>query len=369
MEGHLVRRMPYRFQLEHLEDRLTPSAPGLFASAFSYHSESLHVDWSARVNVTIVNFSTTFQTPGMIQFNLDVSLPVFSFVEFGSQPSVFAPSTSLFGSPTGLLGSSSGLLGTQMTGAFGTATQADSGLAQTASITAATPSTVSASQGASPARQPSVVNTPARTPVVVVPPAQVVQTTANPTSSTVQTSAQTANAVAAFSVVPVRAASATASGAADTTASELLRVLPLETPLGAPAVNPLAVTNPILSTPPKLTPLPQSGGGDSAQTDELPKPVPVERGVPEQQEAQELLDLFEAGLSSAFVPDNSDEAAGALALVGGFEAPSARSEVQLLLFGLVAASTIGVAHRRNRIEESERALQEAACWLPRPFLK
>jgi len=200
-------------------------------------------------------------------------------------------------------------------------------------------------------------------PVVVNP----VQNTPNPAANTVQTS-QVNTAVNFVAGSQLRAISTTASGAADSNVPEALRIFPLQSDQGAPAVNPRAITNPLPTPLPKMTPLPPSGGGDTTQPEDKLMP-PAERAPGEQQESLELQQLAGAALSAAFVPDNANDAAAALALVGDYEAPSARSEVQLLLLGVVAASGIGVAHRRNRTEESERELLEAANWLPRPKLK
>jgi len=355
MEGHLVRRVPYRFALEHLEDRVTPSAPGVLGSTVGYHTETLQIDLPARVDVAVLSFNNTiFQMAEVVQIDFRINLPVFSGFGFQSQPAAF--------------GQSNGLLPGSTNGAFDNDFQASSFMAQSAMSSSAV-ATGTTSQASSAARQPPSTGTTSRPPVVLTPPVVPVQTNTNPTTSAVQNS-QTPNAVLSFATGnALRALSPTAPGAGDSAAAEALRLFPLQSDLGASAVNPLSIINPIQSTPPKMTPLPPSGGGNSAQSDEQAKPPVLEKGMPEQQEAQELLDLFEAGLSAAFVPDNSDDAANALALVGEHDAPSAQSEAKLLMFGLVAASTIGVAHRRNRTKESEQEVLEAASWLPRPLLK
>jgi len=348
-----VRRSPCRFNLEHLEDRLTPSGQGLLGAAAPIQTGTLFVDWSSRVNVTVLNFSNSFPLSEVVQIDFRIELPVFSVFEYQGQSSAFGPSSTAFGSQT--------------TGAFGTSSPGDFSLGM-ASINSTAASPGASSQAASAARQPSV-NPPSRTPIVMMPPAAPVQNSTNPAAATVQTG-QAANANINFvAVSQLRAATPTASGASDAAASEALRVFPLQIDLGAPSVNPRAVTNPIATPLPKLTPLPPSGGGDTAQPDDKVMPPAVERAPGEQQESQELQELAGAGLSAAFVPDNVNDAAAALALVGDFDAPSASSEVQLLLLGVIAASAIGVAHRRNRTEQSERELLEAANWLARPVLK
>jgi hypothetical protein len=355
MEGLLVRRSPVRFQLEHLEDRLTPSGQGLLGGAAPIHSDTLVVDWSSRVNVTILNFTPTYQTLDVVQVDFRVDMSVFSLLEFQVQPSAFSPSTGAFGSDTG---------------AFGTGFQNDSSLTQNVSMASfAANSTASSSQAASLNHQPSSSGTPSQShpPTQVtfgIAPTQV----ANPVTTTVQTS-QANNAVISFVAgSQLRALSTTASGAADSGASESLRLFPLQgTDLGAPAVNPQSILNPIPTPSPKLTPLPPSGGGNIDKPEEQAKPPAVVPPPVEQQELQELEELGGAGLAAAFVPDNTDDAAASLALVGVSDSPSAASELQVLLFGIVAASVIGVAHSRNRTKESEREMLEAANWLPRPL--
>jgi hypothetical protein len=216
-------------------------------------------------------------------------------------------------------------------------------------------------------QQPSTpTTTPSRTPVVFTPSVLPVQTTMNPTTP-VQNN-QAANVALSLGATPLRVLSTTPSGAADSATADALRLLPLETGFSSPVGNPLAITNPIPTPSPKLTPFPPSGGAGESQPEEQVKP-PAERETNTQEQAQDLLDLAGAGLSAAFVPDSTDEASEALALVGVFDSPSAFSELQLVLLGVIAASSIGVAHRRNRTKESERELLEAASWLPRPLLK
>jgi hypothetical protein len=348
-----MRRMSCRFRLEQLEDRLTPSAPGLFGGAAEHYTQFLYGgDWSAKVNVAVINITENFQISGIIQIDFAISIPAFSAMEFQ------APSVGL--------GSPAGLLGAQNTDSFGDAALAEPTLAQAAPLTTA----AAASQGSltHSSSNTNNTNTPSHTQQILLPPqAPITQNIANPTNTTVQTG-QVSNAALTFAAVPLRTSSATPSGAADSGSVESLRIFPLDSGLVPLAVNPLAVTNPINTAPAKLTPLPASGGGNIPQADDQQaKPPVVQPGKGEQQESQELLDLFDAGLSAAFVPGNSDDAASALALVGKFEAPGAYSEVQMLLFGLIAASTVGVAYRRNRAEESEREVREAACWLRQPL--
>jgi hypothetical protein len=351
MEGFLVRRrLPCRFQLEHLEDRLTPSGQGLLGATAHFQSETLYVDWSSKVNITVLNFNPSFQTSQVFQIDFRVELPVFSVVAFQLQPSAFGPSTSTFGSPT--------------TGAFGTGFDNDAVLSPLASMTA---STGASSQASSLARQSSTTPStpsPTRTPIVVAPPSNTIQNTPNPAVTTIQTSQVANNAVNFVAGSQLRIQAATPSGASASATPEALPVVTLPIDQGAPAVNPRAVTNPIATPTPKLTPLPQSGGGNTDKPEEQAKPPAVVPPPVEQQENQMLEELAGAGLAAAFVPDNPDDAASALALVGVSDAPSAYSELQLLLLGVIAASTIGVAHRRNKIKESERELLEAANWVP-----
>jgi hypothetical protein len=357
MEGILVRRSTCRFNLEHLEDRLTPSSQGALGLAAPIHTETLFVDWSSRVNATVLNYSFTFKTSEITQISFRVDMPVFSIFEFQASPSVLAPSSSSFGG--------------QATGAFGNGSSSDSPLVEAASIASTSSSTGSSSQASSLAKVSTNPTTPpvVHQPVVVQPIVGPVQNNPNPVATTVQTS-QVSNAAVSFVAgSQLRAIATASSGASDSAASELLKVFPVQTELGAPAVNPRAVTNPIPTPLPKLTPLPQSGGGDTVQPEEKVMPPAADRAPGEQQQSQDLQELGGAALSAAFVPDNPTDAASALALVGDFDAPSALSQVQLLLVGVLAASAIGVAHRRNKTEEAERELLEGRAWLPRPLVK
>ncbi len=350
-----MRRTSCRFRLEQLEDRLTPSAPGLFDGAAGHYTTFLYGgDWSSRVNVAVISFSNNSQISGIIQIDFAINLPAFSAADFQ------APSVGF--------GSTAGLFSTEATGSFGNAMQAEPALAQAAPLTTAAASSQGSSLTHSSSSNTTNTGTSHTQPQVFLPPqAPITQNIANPTNTTVQTG-QVTNAAITFAAVPLRSSSTTPSGAADAGSIDSLRIFPLDSGLGAQAVNPLAITNPINTAPAKLTPLPASGGGNTPQTDDQQvKPPVVQPGKGEQQESQELLDLFDAGLSAAFVPGSSDDAANALALVGGYEAPGAYSEVQMLLFGLIAASTVGVAYRRNRAEESEREVLEAACWLRQPL--
>jgi hypothetical protein len=189
---------------------------------------------------------------------------------------------------------------------------------------------------------------------------------------------QGTNVGLSFADTPLRVLSATVSGAADSATSEALRIFPLDTGFAAAAVNPLSITNPLPTAPPKLTPFPSSGGGDTqpapssgGDTQPIPpsggvtQPVPpsgggvtllvprsggeltrpdetvtpAEREPGEQQEDQDLLDLTVAGLAVAFVPDSDDDVAEAPALVGVFDQPTTLSELELLLLGMVAAGS------------------------------
>ncbi len=194
--------------------------------------------------------------------------------------------------------------------------------------------------------------------------------------------------------------SPTVFGAADSATSDALRIFPLAPGITALAVNPLSITNPLSTTPPTLTPFPPSGGGDTRPVppsgdtvtqpvppsgDTVTQPVPPSGGVThlvppsgdgvtqsdepvkpaerepgEQQEDQDLVDLAMAGLVVALVPDNDDDIAEALALVRVLDQPTALSELELLMMGMVAASTVRVAYRRNQTEEAERDLPESA---------
>jgi len=301
MEGLLVRRSPCRFRLELLEDRLTPSAPGLLGAAAPLHAETLFIDWSSRANVTVLTFNVNYQFSQFAQVDLRIEMPVFSVFEFQGLGNSFGQS-------------SGGLFNGQSTGGpLGNSLQGDSPLAQATSIAPASSSGTSSSQGSSLTHQPA--STPSRTQFVLPQMTAPVQNNTNP-AATVQVN-QVSNPALSFAATPLRLPTTTASGAADSLASESVRIFLPDTGLGSPAINPLAITNPIPTPSPKLTPLPQSGGaGETPPAEEQAKP-PVERDMGEQQ-AQDLFDLFEAGLSAAFVPDSSDEATDALALVGDY---------------------------------------------------
>jgi hypothetical protein len=355
-----VRKSPGEFRLELLEDRVTPSAPafppGLVdgaAALHSEHAENLFIDWSSRANTAVLTFNLNYQFSQFAQVEIRIEIPVFPGSLFQSLNNGFNQPTNLFNNPT-----TQGALG-------GTTFDNDAAMTPAASLASPSSSSAPASQGNSLAHQPAS-NTPAiRTPFVLpqVTPT-VVQNTTNP-ATTVQTN-QVTNPGLAFAATPLRLPTTTASGASDALASESLRLFPLgSTALGASAVNPLAITNPVATPSPKLTPFPPSGGAGEQQPEEQPKP-PAERDTGTEQ-TQDLFDLFEAGLSAAFLPNTSDEAANALALVGDYGETGPTSEVQLLILGVVAASSIGVAYRRNKAAESERELLEAASWLPRPL--
>jgi hypothetical protein len=323
------------------------------AALHSERAENLFMNWSSTANVTVLTFNINYQFSQFGQVDIRIDIPVFPGSVFQSLNNGFSQPTNLF---NGL--STGGPVGNNLQ------SDPDSPLAQSTALAPASSSAL-ASQGASPTRQPA--STPSRAPFVLPQVIAPVQNTTNP-ATTVQTS-QVTNPGLSFVATPLRLLTTTASGSTDSLASESLRIFPLDTTgLGSSAINPLAITNPIPTPSPKLTPLPQSGGaGETPPAEEQAKP-PVERDMGEQQ-AQDLFDLFEAGLSAAFVPDSSDGASDALALVGEYGEASPMSEVQLLLLGVVAASSIGVAYRRNKAAESERELLEAASWLPRPLVQ
>ncbi len=353
-----MRRKPCRFRLEQLEDRLTPSAPGLFGGASEHYTQFIYGgDWSSKVNVAVISFSETSQISGIIQINVAINLSAFSAPEFQ------APSIGI--------GSSAGLFSTQATGAFG-----DAMMMATPSLAQAAPmSTAASSQGTSLTHSSSNTTTNNNSAtthnqqqqVVLTPQTTITQNVVNPVNTTVQTG-QLVNGAVPLSAVPLRVSYSTQSGAGDSGSIDALRIFPLDSALGAQPINPLSVTNPINTAPQKLTPLPASGGANTPQTDEQQAKPPVNQpGKAQEQESQELLDLFDAGLSAVFVPANSDDAANALKLVGDSESAGANTEVKMLLFGLVAASSVGVAYRRNRAAEAEREVLEAACWLQKPM--
>jgi hypothetical protein len=338
-------RLHCSLRVEWLEDRLTPTAPGLVGGVGSLRAASLLVESPGTAKVSVTTFRTDVPIDTSFGMQLRIDIPVFSLVQMETQASftnignVFFPS-------------------------FDSALAALEDVADVGVI--ATPQSVQPAPTPSPTPTPVSGQGLASVLLAHVPAVSSLQGAI--ASSTNATLALSANAAVTpgitLTTTPVRTPSTPASGGDDTTVDAFQPIVPDVDVLPPGDRIPIAPRS-LPDGAAGATPMPPARGGDTvpdAPADKAPGVAPAEK---------ETAALPAEEVAMGFALERVDEAAESLSLSAPVDVAHAITDWRVLLLGVLAASSAGaawVAWRREWTKERELDLLETEGLLPRPLL-